>query len=71
MSLHSIAGLIEFFRRHLAREVERDMGVACQIMVAPDNLDETVWPDGQSLFGVAEAEQNREAAVRYLHECAS
>jgi hypothetical protein len=63
------SGLLEFFRRHLVREIERDMGVAYQIMVALENLEETVWPVDQSSFGVTEAESNREAAVRYIHEC--
>ena len=62
--------LVDFFRRHLAREIERDMTVAYQIMIALDNLDEPVWPPDKQSFSVFESDENHEAAVRYLAECA-
>jgi hypothetical protein len=62
--------LVEFFRRHLGREVERDMAVAYQIMIALDNLDEPIWQADKQSFGVNETELNYEAAVRYLGGCA-
>ena len=65
------SSLLGFFRGHLAREIEDEMGVAYQIMIALNNLGEPVWLVGECSFGVAEVERNRTAAVRYLNECAS
>ena len=67
---HCDSGLLRFFRHHLAREIPRNMEVAYQIMIALDNLGEPVWPPGQCSRAVTDSAQNREAAARYLNECA-
>jgi hypothetical protein len=63
--------LRDFFRRHLAAEVNRDAQVAYQIMIALDNLDEPVWPAEQSSRSSAEDERNRAAALRYVPDSKS
>ena len=56
--------LLPFFHRHLAHELDRDMNVAYQIMIALDNLDEEVWPHEKRSFSILESSENREAALR-------
>ena len=62
------SNLCEYFRRHLAIEVGRDMHVAYQVMIALDNLEESVWPDDQLSYSFDDIEGNRLAATRYLNE---
>jgi hypothetical protein len=59
--------LRDFFRRHLAAEVNRDGHIVYQIMIALEHLGEPVWPAEQSSCSSAEDERNRAAALRYLH----
>jgi hypothetical protein len=58
--------LLDFFRRHLTLEVEQDMEVAYQIMIALDNLDEPVWPSRQGGVSVIDHTVNHAAARRYI-----
>lgn len=58
--------LRDFFQHHLAIELNQDMGVAYQIMIALENLGESIWTDYRLRGGLLDEELNREAALQYL-----
>ena len=52
----------------LQHEIDRDLPVAFQVMIALENLGEQVFADDRSSRSILELELNKRDALRYLNK---
>lgn len=62
-------GLIPFFRKRLAIELQHDLDTAFQIMIALDNLKEPIFSaDRNGSYSILETDLNQRDAKSYLSQ---